>query len=233
MNKQQNLVRIGLAALVVASMGACMSEETEPSRSGPLTTLNLANGAEIDFYEPIRGELLVAMKGDLPGDVDDLSPLAIYETLAGAPAPAVLREAQARADLALAARPPRGPAPEDVVTEPAKGSSSLTATDFAAAWCSLAGVTFDYCWTDRTDNFIHESPGVDWIHAHANAYSGSITMTMYKEGAGGVLTPVFGPDSVSGAATVVTQSTTVDGTYHVTITHAAGDGYHLSIHGVK
>jgi hypothetical protein len=232
MSKLKNLMHIGLITLVAANTEACMSKEAEPTAPSPFTTLNLANGAVIDFYEPIRGELLVAMMGDVPGDVEDLSPLAIYEALAGAPAPVVLREAQARADLALASRPPRHPAPEDVVTEPAKGGSSLTAAEFTAQWCSTSPVDFDHCWTDRTNNFTHQSANVDWIHAHANAYLGTISMTMYQE-VGGVLTPVWGPTQVTGMANVFTQPTTIDGTYVVSILQAAGDWYHLSIHGEK
>ena len=231
MNKLQNLVRIGLIGLVGASTGACMSEEAEPSQTGPITTLNLDSGAEINFYEPTSGELVVVMKGDLPSDVDGLNPLAIYEALAGTAAPDVLREAQARADRALAARPPRGPATQDLVSDPQSGGSSLTAADFSSSYCNASPVDFDYCWTNRTNNYEIDITSVDWIHVHANAYSGQFVLSLSRKQLIGW--DLIQSDTVVGATTVVTQSTTVDDTYRIEVLQAAGDGYHLSIHGQK
>ncbi len=230
---------MGVIALTATSTMGCVTGEAEPAESvsrEPIAMLGLDNGARVAFYEPLRGELLVFVQGEVPGDTAHLKPVEIYERLAGGSAPAVLQAAQQRADRALAARPPRGPATTDVVAAPERGASSLTASGFRSEFCSMNGVDFDYCWTDRTANYSIDITSVDWIHAHANVISGSTDLSMYRRNWLGGYDLLFS-DTVTGSATVITQSATNDDiftdTYRVTMSHAADDTYHLSIHGDK
>jgi hypothetical protein len=244
MNKLQNLVFTGLIGLVAVGASACMSggdgdgdgdgdqDSTATARPVPITTLNLANGARIDFFETAPGEILVSANGDLPIEAEDMRPLEMYELLAGQAAPAELYEAQVRADLALAARPPRSEPTADTVSTPARSElSSLTGSDFQSAWCNPGIVDFDYCWTNRTDNYSIDVSSVQWIHAHANACSGIFTLNVYRK-------TLFGwnlvyADTVTGSSYVSTYSTTDNDTYRVEITQASGDCWHLSVHGDK
>jgi hypothetical protein len=231
MNKLQNLGRIGLMGLVASGAGACMTEEAEPLRPAPITTLSLTNGAQVDFYDMAGGGLLVAAKGELSREVEHLKPLELYEALADGPAPVVLREAQVRVDTALAARPPRGPATTDKVSDPGQGGSSLVADDFRAQYCSPSAVDFDYCWTEETNNKTVDISGVSWIHSHVNAYTGEIRHSVYQKTLFG-WDPVFSED-VTGANYVSLYDTFDNDRYRIEITQAtaAGDRYHLSIHG--
>lgn len=231
MNKLQNLMCTGLMGLLAVGAGACMSEEEE-AQSGPITTLDLANGGRVDFYEAAPGQILVSARGDLPPEVEDLKPLELYQALSGTPAPASLREAQLRADLALAARPPRSASPSDAVTAPARTeTSSLTGTDFQSAWCNPGTVDFDYCWLSRTNNYSIDISSVDWLHAHANSCSGTFLLSVYNK-------TLFSwnllySDTVTGSTYVSTYSPTDNDTYRVEISQASGDCWHLAIHGDK
>jgi len=233
MNKLQNLVCTGLMGLVAAGTGACMSDEAEPATSGPIATLSLADGTELEIHEIAPGQLLVAASGVLPPEVEALRPLDMYEALSGGAAPGVLVEAQARADLALAARPPSTQPPvRDEVTAPARAEiASLTATDFQSAWCNPGTVDFDYCWTNRTNNYSIDVSSASWIHAHSNACSGQFTLSVSKK-------TLFGwnlvySDTVLGSSYVSTYSTTDNDTYRVEVLQASGDCWHLAIHGDK
>lgn len=231
MNKLQSLLHIGLMGLAAAGGGACMTDEAGPVGPDPFTTLSAADGAQVDFYELASGGLLVAVKGELPHELEQRTPLELYEALAGAPGPAVLREAQARVDAALAARPPRGSATTDKVSDPGQGGSSLVAADFRAQYCSPGAVDFDYCWTEETNNKTVDISGVSWIHSHVNAYTGEIRHSVYQKTLFG-WDQVFSED-VTGANYVSLYDTFDDDRYRIEITQAtaAGDRYHLSIHG--
>lgn len=226
--------------------------EVSAARSDALATLSLEGGATVRFFEPEAGRIVVQTIGDLgmQGEgTEGLPPVQFYERLAGAAAPEALQRAQERADLARAAWGAPGAEGETSVLAPVTapelstprtsgglGTSrhALTAADFQANWCGsgLGSLDFDYCWTTRTNDYSIEIASVDWIHAHANAVSGSFTMSLYYKNTWGNWILVFS-DTVSGSSNVTTQSTTKNDRYKVSLVQAAGDTYHLAIHGEK
>jgi hypothetical protein len=240
MSKWQNLMSTGWLAVVAAGAAACATEATEPRRPEPIATLRLGNGVEGAFYEPSAGGLMAVIKSgvdtEIDARIDGLAPLAIYERLAGSPAPAALRDAQARADQAFAARRRGDLASAALVTAPGSLGPALTASHFASAWCTPTGnVDFDHCLTNRVGNLEFRVANASWIHAHANAFTGQVTLSMIRTGFFG--DTVVETDTVQGSATVVTQDPPnedgLNDTWRVTITEAGelGDAYHLSIHG--
>jgi hypothetical protein len=240
MSTLSTIVRGGLGrgralALLVGAVGmtGCLQDgtESEDGAAAPIASFETGAG-RVDFYEPEPGRVVVFSQAELADDVEDLQPRAMYEALSGRTAPVALREAQERADRARAERQPGSPAADRVSAPERSPLASLSSADFQASFCNPGSVDFDYCWPNSTNNYSIDISSVDWIHAHVNAVSGAVTMSMYYRTTFGGWNLMFS-DNVSGSGTVITQSTTDNDRYLVQITNASGDTYHLAIHGDK
>jgi hypothetical protein len=221
-----------LGAAIVAVTG-CVGDVDAPSTStdgAPIASVVLDSGDVVDFLEPAPGVIVIS--SDAPVDLPDgpMAPVALYESLSGEAAPAALVEAQRRADEARAGLTFTGAGLEGVRPPARAEVAALSAADFAAAWCSPGGATFAYCWTNSTGNYEIDVGRVDWVHAHANMFSGSATLSMYRRDFWGNWDLIFS-DTVTGWATVITQSTTDRDRYLIKMSNASGDTYHLSVHG--
>ncbi|WP_437617839.1 hypothetical protein [Sorangium sp. So ce1151] len=243
--------RAAALAFGLCIVGGCAVEQDPGAEAveeglAPITTLRLANDAEVRFYEPEEGLVLTFTTGEVPGAAEELPPVALYEALSGHAAPQVLIDAQARMDQARLARGPRRTSTEaDLVEEtppsPQAGAAeglgvaaqALSATSFQSSFCNTAGVDFDYCWTDSSVSRTTEISSVNWLHAHADAISGAIQMTVSYKNTWGNWIVVF-DQTVSAAGGVTLYDTVNNDRYRVTISSVnSGDVYHLAIHGER
>ena len=136
------------AALVGAGCGASdpgdpsapapgAHDAAAPALGQPLASLRLADGAQVDFYEPEAGRVLVIASGALQID-RRVEPSALYQRLSGQPAPAALVQAETRAALARApARAALSPAPAAAA---ARAAGAARAAAAARAQCDLRHV---------------------------------------------------------------------------------------------
>jgi hypothetical protein len=230
--------RAVFGAVALALLGAgCMDSDTDtdiPDVEGstPITTLDTEDGVHVDFYEPIPGDLVAVVSGELSESLEGKRPVELYEALAGRSAPAELREIQTRIAAARALRD------DDVdsidiaeVKAPAQSRIKLTDTDFDAAYCNPGAVDFDYCWTSRTSDYSIDISSVEWIHSHVNVYSGQLTHRLSIRHPPLGSWTLINANGVTGSSFVSTYSEVDNGTYRVELTQAAGARYHLSIHG--
>jgi hypothetical protein len=188
------------------------------------------DGAKLEIYELRPGTLAVVATGDLPESIEGKSPVAIYETIAAERAPAELISTEARIAAARAGRTDSVPGSMEVGSPERTTIASLTESQFQSSWCDPGTVDFDYCFLSRTGTYAAWFYNIDWIHAHVNAYRGTITHAMwYRSGAFNWNLINF--DTTTGSSYVSTFEETGNGDYEVSITDAAGDGYHLSMHG--
>lgn len=215
---------------VVAAAG-CLDggEPTEPDEAlpAPLVQADRA-GAKVQVFQVAPGDLMVVATGELPEGLEGKTPVQIYEAVAAALAPAVLVDRQA----AIAAvQKPTSHVGSMTAGKPAPaGDAQLTAAEFQTASCSPGVVDFDLCFTNSTNDFSRSFFNIKWIHSHVNAYRGSVSHSMkYRSALGSWHQINF--ESTTGTSFVSTFNEQDNGDYEVIISNAAGDGYHLAMHG--
>lgn len=229
---------LGLAVFTAVGLAGCVDGDSTTSEGGaplpaPLASAVNDDGTEVAVYELGPGTLIAVVNGELPAGVDHLRPLELFEAVAGQPAPAIVRDTQARIAAARAAHPDDvDPAPVAVRAPDRAPIANLTGADFSAGFCNPGVVDFDQCWLNRTNDWSTQINSVDWIHSHANRCGGNtVTHRMqYKNPPFGAWN-VINADSLVDNTTVSTFSETDNGNYIVEILNASGDCWHLSIHG--
>jgi len=222
-----------VTVICVAAAGGCAASEgdlatDDDARPAPLASA-ARDGAQVAIYEVAPGDLMVVAQGELPDGLEGKTPVAIYEAIAGAGAPAALIARQA--EIAAAQRPSAHVGSLGEGGRPAPSSiAELTAADFQSAYCNPGVVDFDLCFTNSTNDFTRSFFNIKWIHSHLNAYRGSVTQAMqYRPFAGSWRQIDF--ENTTGSTFVSTFNEQDNGDYEVDITNATGDGYHLSLHG--
>jgi hypothetical protein len=223
------MITTSLAIAAGGCIDSAPSDEAQPL-SAPLVSAE-RGAARVAIYQVTPDTLAVVATGDLPESIEGRSPVEIYEAIAATPAPAALVATQARIAAAQAQRGDDHVGSVSHVAAPTRsGISNLTAADFRTQYCDPGTVDFDYCWPNSTNDYSTTFYNIHWIHSHVNVYSGTLTHTMkYRAFAGSWKT--IKSENVSGSTYVSTFPGTDDGDYEVSLTNAAGDGYHLSLHG--
>jgi hypothetical protein len=231
-----------LHALVVttslALTGGCAAIETESENSDEVLPLPAAmvsadrDGARLDIYQLETGDLAVVATGDVPEGLEGKTPVEIYELIAGARAPAKLVERQTEIAALQALNPSDhvGSVGEEAAPDRSP-ITALTGSSFQSTECNPGvPVDFDLCYLYRTGDYIRRFTNIHWIHAHLNAYSGTVTHSMWYRSFLGRW-QLINTDVTTGSSFVSLFSEGADGDYEVWVTSAAGDGYHLSMHG--
>ncbi|WP_437961734.1 hypothetical protein WME76_20245 [Sorangium sp. So ce119] len=244
--------RAAALALGLSALGGCAVEQAPGDEAveeglAPITSLRLEDGAEIRFFEPEEGSVIIVSTGEVLEALKGQPPVALYEALSGQAAPPALIAAQARVDEArLAAGPRRAPAQPEVEIEEAPpapqaraaeglgtAAQALDAAGFQTAYCNSSSYDFNYCWTDSSVGRTVTINSVATFHAHADATVGSIQMVVSrKKGLGSWKTLFNQTVSTVGALDVTGYTDTDNGKYEVVISSvSASDVYHLAVHG--
>jgi hypothetical protein len=190
-----------LSALCALPLIACAGgEEVDPivvDPSAPITALSLANGNQLEFYEPSPGMLLVSevgVAGVAPMAFESKSSVELYQRLRpGQPVPAALVSAQRRAD----ALPP-GAAPKLTATK-TPGAQRVVDTGEHSyidnehcddAWFNNSFCVGSYDWTtcllNVWDGASVFKSSVDYVYHAACADIGNITLrVVIGDGSGG------------------------------------------------
>ncbi|WP_434040781.1 MULTISPECIES: hypothetical protein [Sorangium] len=239
--------RAAALALGLCLAGGCAVEQGSGAEAveeglAPITSLHLANGAEVHFYEPEEGRVLGFTTFALPESLERLRPVALYEALSREAAPPALIAAQRRMDEARLAR---GATEPDVIEAPAPtpqagageaigtAAQALTASEFVDDWCDVSGLDINFCWTDRTDYHWEELKGVKWFHAHVDSTSGTVELRVHYKNFSGDWVLTFA-QTVTATGGVISFETEDNDTYRVAVAQVdPGNSYHLSIHGDK
>ena len=220
-----------ITSLAIAA-GGCIDGANDGVQPlpAPMVTADRA-GAHVAIYQLTPGDLAVVAGGELPAALEGKTPVEVYEAIAAESAPAALVESQARiaAAQALHAGEPVGSV-SNVAAPARSGIENLTASDFQSQYCNPGVVDFDYCWTNRTNNYSATFYNIKWIHSHVNAYSGTLTHSLWYRAFAGSW-QLIDSDITTGSSYVSTFNEQSNGDYEVSLTDAAGDGYHLSLHG--
>lgn len=228
-----------VATTSLALAGGCAIEtgsETNSDEVQPLPAAMVSadrDGARLDIYELTTGDLAVVATGDLPEGLEGKTPVEIYEVFAGARAPAALVERQTAIAAVQAQYPSDHVGSAGEATEPARSPVALlSGASFQASECNPGVVDFDLCFLDRGGDYFRRFTNIHWIHAHVNAYSGTVTHSMWYRSFLGSW-QLINTDVTTGSSYVSLFSEGADGDYEVWITNAnaANDGYHLSMHG--
>jgi hypothetical protein len=220
-----------ITSLAIAA-GGCVDGANDGAQPLPAPLVSAERGgAHVAIYQLTPGDLAVVAGGELPAALEGKTPVEVYEAIAAEPAPSVLIDSQARIAALQALHAGDHPGSIGNAAVPARsGITNLTATDFQNQWCNPGGVTFDYCWTNRTNNYSTTFNNIKWIHSHVNAYSGSLTHSLSYRGFLGSW-QLIDSDTTTSSSYVSTFNEQSNGDYEVSLTNAAGDGYHLSLHG--
>ncbi|WP_438013560.1 hypothetical protein WMF18_21745 [Sorangium sp. So ce315] len=244
--------RAAALALGLSALGGCAVEQApgdEAVEEGlvPITSLRLEDGAEIRFFEPEEGSVIVVSTGEVLEPLKGQPPVAVYEALSGQAAPPALIAAQARVDEArLAAGPRRAaegpeveieealPAPQARAAEGlGTAAQAMSAASFQASYCNSTSYDFNYCWTDSSVGRTVTISSVAKIHVHADATVGSIQVKVSRKKGLGSWKTVFNQTvSTAGALDVTEYTDTENGKYEVVVSSvSAADVYHLAVHG--
>jgi hypothetical protein len=214
-------------------LGACVgvdSSSDDRTLPSPMASAE-RNGAHVNIYQITPGDLVVVAGGDLPENIEGKTPVEIYEAVAGTPAPEPLVERQAAIAAVQAQHPTDHVGSTSNTAPPARSQiESLTASDFQSQYCNPGAVDFDYCYLNRTDNYVTWFYNVKWVHSHVNCYSGSLVHAIWYRPFLGSFSLV-GYDTTTGSSYVSTFNEQNNGDYEISLTSATGDGYHLSMHG--
>ncbi|WP_437629513.1 hypothetical protein [Sorangium sp. So ce854] len=245
--------RAAALALGLSALGGCAVEHAPGDEAveeglAPITSLRLEDGAEIRFFEPEEGSVIVVSTGEVLEPLKGQPPVAVYEALSGQAAPPALIAAQARVDEArLAAGPRHAPVEPEVEVEEAPpapqaraaeglgtAAQALSAASFQSSYCNSTSYDFNYCWTDSSVGRTVTINSVANIHVHADATVGSIQVKVSrKKGVLGSWKTVFNQTvSTAGALDVTAYTDTDNGKYEVVVSSvSAADVYHLAVHG--
>jgi hypothetical protein len=215
-----------VATTGLALAGGCAATETELETSSdevlPLPAPMVSadrDGTKLDIYELTPGDLAVVATGVIPEGLEGKTPVEIYEQVAAARAPIALVERQAEIAAARAEAPSDhlGSAGKDVA--PARSTiSNLTASSFQATECNPGvPVDFDLCYLNRTGDYFRRFTNIHWIHAHLNAYSGSVVHSMWYR-------------SFLGSWQLINTEPTTSSSF-VSMYSEGADGDYLSMHG--
>lgn len=143
--------RAGVGASLLVSciaMSACAVDggATDDAANAPIAQVDLPNGSQVLFYEPVPGALAIGEQsaiGVAPVDMSGKTPLEVYRSIApDREVPAALTAAQLRADEARRARPVRA-VPAQLTSK--TGESSITANGFDNTYCSDPYYLFGTC----------------------------------------------------------------------------------------
>lgn len=222
-----------LLGITLASLATGCTEapsETDLLPLPPAMASAARDGAKIDIYELTPGDLAVVANGDLPEGLEGRTPVEIFETISGTAAPAELVARQAAIASARGEREDEGGVGSSATGPAVDRTANLTAAAFQAQYCAPGAVDFDHCWLNRTGDTQVTFNNINWIHSHVNAYRGTVThFTFYRAFAGSW--QLNNTDDTTGSSYVSTFSETDNGDYEIAVTYAAGDGYHIAIHG--
>jgi hypothetical protein len=185
--------------ILFTMFAGCMTADdaAAPERLAPITSLALANGNTVEFYETSPGMLLVSETGRVgipPVPTSALRPLDLYRQLApGQPAPEVLVAAQARADARFKdSAPPAGdtePAPMPQVASAVPGYIDNQSCDdhwFDDTFCT-GSPDWQMCLLNHWDGAYAQLGSVDWVKHATCADIGNITLQIQMgDGTGGI-----------------------------------------------
>ncbi|HZJ63269.1 MAG TPA: hypothetical protein VFD36_07060 [Kofleriaceae bacterium] len=222
----------------VALVGAlgCVDAQTDEAEVRPLpppvATLDTADGAHARFYQLETGGLVMTVTGTVPEGIEGKTPVEVYEKLAAQPAPAALRNLQARIVEARAQRLPSvDPSDTRAIDVRGGNDTNLTGADFTTNWCFPSWATFNLCMTYQTGDAEEQFNGVNSIHSHLNVYTGQ---TRHELWFGRLPFPSWSRidlDTPTGSSYVSTFTDANDGSYRVKVLNAALAQYHWSVHG--
>lgn len=166
-----------VAGLVMATACASQDPGDEAGRE-PLAELVLDDGSLVQFFEASPGAIMIvqeAPKGVTDVTSSGLSAVALYERLApGGGVPVALAEAQARAELAHAGRPPRE-------TKRGTEASLTNNTTFENTYCSGSWDVI-HCRLDRNSGFWAQYNSTDAAACTVSSDVGTITLRLLVEG---------------------------------------------------
>lgn len=181
-----------LALCALPLVGCAGGEDADPivaDPSAPITTIELANGNQVEFYEPAPGMLMVSELGTAgvtPLPAGKKSPVELYRELApGKAVPAALIAAQARSEeLPLSAAP-------TVEIDDAKTSTSANVVDdgtrsfidnescddywFNNNFC-VGSYDWSLCLLNHWNGAYASLSSVDYVHHAVCADIGNITL---------------------------------------------------------
>jgi hypothetical protein len=185
---------MGGASLLMAglAMSACATGggPTDQAANEPIAEVDLANGSRVMFFEPVPGTLAIGQQtaiGVTQVETAGKSAVEVYQSIApGRPVPALLAQAQARADAARRDRPARAlPAKPASVTGP--GPESFNAGWFADNFCYNEPYTFINCHLGVNDsgvkgNLAGTHDDVDEFKTSICVNSGKVTLRTWVDG---------------------------------------------------
>jgi len=177
---------LAIASFAVGCVHTTTPEEKDsPTSADPgyepgmelLAKVDLSGGGQVRFLGA-GSAIFAIVEGS--SDADPLAnskhtdPLAFYEALAHAPAPAALVRA---AELAAALQRPEGTvAPEPLIVEPILGTGGAADLLSADAFCTLLDFDYGYCLKSRTGNGEFREPGGSMV-AHVEGVRGRVRLT--------------------------------------------------------
>lgn len=233
--KKATRLVVPVFAALAGALG-CVGGETDDAEvstlPAPVAALDTADGAHARFYQMETGDLVMTVTGTVPVGIEGKTPVEVYERLAAQPAPAVLRDTQARIVAARAARLPAVDRTDAPVIDTRTGhDANLTGADFTTNWCFPSWATFDLCMTYQTGDAEEQFNGVNSIHSHLNVYTGQARHELWYGRQPFPSWSRIDLDTPTGSSYVSTFTDGTDGSYKVKVLNAALAQYHWSVHG--
>lgn len=216
-----------------------------------LTSLDLGQGASLEFHEPLPGEIVSVYVGkdEAFGEKfealrrGDMTHSELFETLAGRKAPAALANAERRLLVARAEVEHNPPVPTNVdraVAPPMASAmkgigsgfgatrSGISASSFITNYCPLQ--TYLFCWTSRTGTGSVTRFSLS-MESYVNAYRGQVKLTLDYRALWAIWTTYVSITVPEGSIAHVSR-TGIHATRRATVSQASGDGYHMSVFGL-
>ena len=249
----------------LAAKGVVVTKDGSDEAIAPVAQISFPNGTAIGFFELSPGELSTLEWGPVmaspPVDRrtagERLSPVKLYERLAGAKAPLALAQAQARRDARAAsdrgaggpsdgnsAQPPRrltrgasAPAGELNLVQQAliyydcQNDTSYDAW-FNCTFCDRGNGAYDYTWLHRGGDGWFQQNDVWYGHSTVSVYGGDILRFKNEERPWWSWSTVQNVTIPNGYwVRRTTDNTSVDRDIRSTVSESSGDGYHWCAYG--